>query len=149
MTPRNSPWLILENAPASFTLLMVLSPVTKLMNAWTRDPVASVAMNESIRMTTTTKPLITPMISATTIPASVASQMFQLSVTMKCAAVTPDSDITYANDKSNVRVDNGTMSASAASAVMALSSSTCWTVARWGKVCGAQMENTMQIAMST
>ena len=73
---------------------MELSPVTKLMKACTSDPVASVPMNESIRMTTTTMPFITPMIRAAPIPISKASSTFMLSATTKCAAVTPDSDIT-------------------------------------------------------
>ncbi len=88
------PWLIVENAPASLTLLMELSLVTKLMNAWTSDPVARVAMNESIRMITTTKPFTSPMTRAAAIPASAASSTGQLSAATKWAAVTPDRDIT-------------------------------------------------------
>ena len=94
MTPPNVPWLMFENAPDSFSLLIVLSPVTKLMNACTREPVASVPMKESIRITTTTKPLITPMMSATPTPASMASTRLRLSAATKWAAVTPDSDMT-------------------------------------------------------
>jgi hypothetical protein len=46
-------------------------------------------------------------------------------------------------------VDSGTISARAASAVMALSSRICLTVPIAGKVCGAQIENTTQITIST
>ena len=41
------------------------------------------------------------------------------------------------------------MRASAASAVIALLSSICFTVASCGNVCGAQIVNTMQMTMST
>ena len=57
--------------------------------------------------------------------------------------------MTYANDRSKVRVDSGTISASAASAVIALLSRICLTVPIVGNVSGAQIENTMQITIST
>jgi hypothetical protein len=60
----------------------------------TREPVASVPMNESIRITTTTNPLMQPMMSATPMPASRATTTFACSDTTRCAAVTPDNDMT-------------------------------------------------------
>ncbi len=147
--PPMLPWLIVENEPDSLSLLMELSLVTKLMNACTSDPVARVPMNESIRMITTTKPFTSPMTRAAPMPASRASSTGQLSAATKWAAVTPDRDITYANDRSKTRADSGTIRASAASAVIALLSSTCLIVAPCGNVWGAQIEKTMQMAMST
>ncbi len=89
------------------------------MNAWTSDPVASVPMNESILSTTTTKPLMTPTASAAASPSRIDGTMPRSLLTMKCAVTQPDSDITYANDRSKVRADSGTISASAAIAVIA------------------------------
>ncbi len=63
------------------------------MNACTNEPVASVPMNESIFMTTTTMPLMTPMTNAAPTPSKHASGTLRWLDTTKCAATQPESVI--------------------------------------------------------
>ena len=55
---------IFEKPPASFASLIGVSLVTIVISAWISEPVASVPMNESIFITTTTVALIRPTTSA-------------------------------------------------------------------------------------
>ena len=58
--PRDVVCPILEKPPASFTSLIGVSLVTSVISAWISEPVARVAMKESIFMPTTTVALIRP-----------------------------------------------------------------------------------------
>ena len=51
MKPPTLVWPILANPPWSLVLMIAVSPVAIVISAWISDPVASVAMNESIRIT--------------------------------------------------------------------------------------------------
>ncbi len=105
-------------------------------------------MNESMRIVTTTNALTRPIAIPTRIPSRTASASGVPTAT-KCAAVTPLSVIVNANDRSNVRVASGTMTASAASAVIALALRICLAVATFANSLGTQTAKTTQMSSHT
>ena len=86
-------WPISEKEPPRTGLLIGMSCVVRVMKAAIREPVASVPISESIRITTTTTPLITPMPRPMT-RASATAGTTPHPLTRKCAAATPVSDMT-------------------------------------------------------
>ena len=63
-------WPIFAKPPWSLVLMIAVPFVAIVISAWISDPVASVAMNESIRITTTTIALITPISTPAPRPSS-------------------------------------------------------------------------------
>ena len=94
--------------------------VTIVMSAAISEPVASVAMNESIRMTTTTTALITPTPRPTASASAIAGTSGTPSFAIRCATATPVSVMTPAKERSKTRAASGIVIDSAASAVIAL-----------------------------
>ena len=148
MTPSIDVWPIFENGPASLKLSIDTSLVTSVISAEIREPVASVPMNESIFITTTTVALIKPIRSPAARPRNTAGTHGTVPA-MKCAVITPDSVIVYANERSNTRAASGIVIASAANAVIALVLRICFAVVTLGNVCGTQIENTITIPIQT
>ena len=139
---------ILEKPPASFTSLIGVSLVTSVISAWIRDPVARVAMNESIFMPTTTVALIRPTARPISTPRPTAGMSGTPSTT-KWATATPHRVMLRAKDRSKTRAASGMVTESAASAVMALELRICLAVVMLGKVSGTQIENTTMMAIQT
>ena len=106
-------------------------------------------MNESIFMTTTTTALITPTPSPTASASAIAGTSGTPSFAIRCATTTPVSVITPANDRSKTRAASGIVTASAASAVIALALRICFAVSRFGNVAGTQSENSTMIPSQT
>src|SRR3954471_5649464 len=125
-----------------------VSPVAIVMNDWISDPVASVPMNESMRIVTTTNAFTRPIAIPTRIPSRTAIASGVPAAT-KCAAVTPLSVMVNANDRSNVRVAKGTMTASAASAVIAFALRICLAVATFANSFGTHTAKTRQMISHT
>src|SRR3954467_14484303 len=146
--PLMSVWPILAKPPASLMSWIGVSPVAIVMNDAISDPVASVPMNESMRIVTTTNAFTRPIATPTRIPIRTASASGVPTAT-KCAAVTPLSVMVNANDRSNVRVASGTMTASAASAVIALALRTCLAVATFANSLGTHTAKTAQMSSHT
>jgi hypothetical protein len=148
VTPCDVVCPIFEKPPASFSSLIGVSLVTSVISAWIREPVARVAMNESIFISTTTVPLIRPTTRPIRIPRPIAGTSGTPSTT-KWATATPQSVMLSANDRSKTRAASGMVTDSAARPVMALALRICFAVVRLGKVSGAQNENTTMIASQT
>ena len=142
-------WPIFANAPPSLASVIGTSFVTIVISAAISDPVASVAMNESIRMTTTTTALITPTPRPTASASAIAGTSGTPSLAIRCATTTPVSVMTPANDRSKTRAASGIVIDSAASAVIALALRICFAVARFGNVSGTQSENSTMIPSQT
>ncbi len=146
--PSTVVWPILANPPASFTSLIGVSLVTSVISAWISEPVASVAMNESIFMPTTTVALIRP----TTTPISTPSATDATSgtpTTTKWATATPHSVMLRAKDRSKTLAASGMVTDSAASPVTAFALKICLAVVTLGNVSGTQTEKTAMIASQT
>ena len=137
-----------EKPPASFASLIGVSLVTIVMSAWISDPVASVAMKESIFITTTTTAFTRPIASPISTPTRIASSTGMPPMT-SFATATPVSVITNANERSKTRAVSGIVIASAARPVIAFVLRICFAVPTLGNVSGTQSENTTMIASQT
>ena len=84
-----------------------VSLVTIVISAWISEPVASVPMNESIRITTTTVALIRPIAERRSAEPSARAGTSGVPPMMSLATTTPVSVITNANDRSNTRAVSG------------------------------------------
>ena len=126
-----------------------MSLVTIVISAWISEPVASVPMNESIFVTTTTVALIRPMPTPTSRPMSEREARGACRRVTSLATTTPVSVITNANDRSNTRAESGMRMASAARPVIALVLRICLAVSSVGNVSGTQIAKTMMIASQT
>ena len=142
-------WPIFANASPSLASVIGTSFVTIVISAAISDPVASVPMNESIRMTTTTTALITPTPRPTPSAIAIAGTSGTPSLAIRCATTTPVSVMTKAKERSKTLAESGIVIDSAASAVIALALRICLAVARFGNVSGTQSENTTMIPSQT
>ena len=131
-----------------FTSLIGVSLVTNVISAWMREPVARVAMNESIFIPTTAVALIRPTARPIRTPSPTAGRSGTPSTT-KWATATPQRVMLRANERSKTRVASGMVTESAARAVMALALRICLAVVTLGNVSGTQIENTTMIASQT
>src|SRR5580692_5569718 len=141
-------WPILANGPASLGLVIAMSLVISVMNAWISEPVASVAMNESTPITTTTPALIRPTNSAPPIAIATAAATGTPWAIMY-DAVTALNEAMKPTDKSNVLVQSGITTLSAISPVAAFSFRICRAVVQVGNVEGAQTVKRTAIASHT
>jgi hypothetical protein len=149
VTPSTLVWPIFANASPSLASVIGTSFVTIVISAAINDPVASVAMNESIFMTTTTTALITPTPMPTASAMPIAGMSGTPSLAIRWATTTPVSVMTPANERSNTRAESGIVIDRAASAVIALALRICFAVSRFGNVSGTQSENRTMIPSQT
>jgi hypothetical protein len=137
-----------EKPVASRASVIGISFVSSEMKAWIRDPVASVAMNESTPMPTTTMALTMPTTSA----APIASAMAGATGTPCAIAyveMTAPSVATKPIDRSNVRVQSGMIRLSAIRPVAAFPFRICFAVSQVLNVDGIQIAKTTTISAKT
>ena len=112
------------------------------------EPVASVPMNESTRITTTTSALRRPIRSATASAAATA-QPSGMPATISFVTTTPDKVAVYAVDRSNTPALSGIRRLSASIATTALELRICFAVVNVGNVSGTQIEKITMITTNT
>ena len=136
------------NASPSLASVIGTSLVTIVISAAISDPVASVAMNESIFMTTTTTPLIK---DAEADGERDRDRRDERNPVL--GDQVRDDDAGERDDEREREVEDArrerTVIARAASAVIALALRICFAVARFGNVSGTQTENSTMIPSQT
>ena len=148
MIPNSVPWPIFRNVPVNLGSWIVRSWLTHEIKARISDPVASVPMNESTRMTTTTIALSKPMASAAPSEITTASPS-GTPATTSFASSTPAKVAVYAVDRSKTPALSGISKLSASIATTALPLRICFAVAQVGNVSGTQIEKITMITSNT
>jgi len=108
-----------EKLPDSLPV-MIWSPDTQMVSAAMIDPVASVPMNESIRIRTTTRLLNSPMASPATSVSRIAAGAGSLRVFSDQPTKTPAKPIVEPMERSKMPAASGITTLSAASPVIAI-----------------------------